>query len=157
MFSKGRQDTKCPAHFSNKNMKKKIIRLYVTPVPLGEYAAVVTLARRVSREGAGQPPALLLEEGLATFKLPRNQRRRTGSAPSKAATDARTRPPLVRCCALLPRDLPLLACIHIRGARRAYCACGGERGAYRSSSECSRSSAGRKLPPHACGRAPGAG
>jgi hypothetical protein len=110
---------------------------------------------RTPREGAGPLPALLLETyRLATFRSPTSQRRRTGSAPSKAAKDPRTRPHIGGGYALLPRDLPLLATDHIRGA---FCPWRGEYGAYGSSSECARSSAGQKLPSRDCGRSPGDG
>src|SRR5215204_4124027 len=73
--------------------------------------------------------------------------------------DATSRAPLIGGdYALLPRDLPLLASDHrLRGARRAFCPCGGECGACGSRSECSRSSAGRTLPFDARGGGPGDG
>src|SRR5919112_5031655 len=88
--------------------------------------------------------------GLATFRSPRSQSRRPGSAPSTAAKDAPLRPPprVGGGCALLPRGLALLASQRTRGA---FSPCGGEYGAYGERSGCPRSLAGRKLPADARG------
>jgi hypothetical protein len=91
--------------------------------------------------------------GLATFRPPRGQRRRIGSAPSKAANDQPIGPPPVGGDhALLPRGLALLAS---HRPRRAFCTCGDECGARGSRSECSRSFARPKLPADASGGSTG--
>jgi hypothetical protein len=91
--------------------------------------------------------------GLAPCRPPRSQRRRKGSAPSKAAKDAPIRPPPIGGdYTLLPRGLTFLASHRIR---RVFYPCGDERGACGSRSRCLRSFAGRKLPTDASGRGKG--
>jgi hypothetical protein len=93
--------------------------------------------------------------GLATFRPPRGQRKRSGSAHTKAANDQPIGPPPVGGdYALLPRGLALLAS---HRPRRAFCTCGDECGAHGSRSEWLRSFAGRKLPADASGGTPGGG
>src|SRR5215207_9318301 len=89
--------------------------------------------------------------GLAILRPPRGQRRRIGSAPSKAAKDAPIGPPppVGGDCALLPRGIALLATQRTRLSRRAwgtFCPCGDECAACGSRRGYLRSFAEGKLP-----------